>query len=400
MGIYSPFTANELIPQEEKIEVVKKGEKISIGIPKENENYENRIALTPDAVSTLTCNDIEVIIEQGAGEGAHFTDIQYSNAGAKVSQNPKEVFSQPIILKTAPPTLEQIDLLQVNSYLISSVQINTQTKEFFEKLSNKKITALGFEYIKDNQNEFPIVRILGEIAGMASILIAAELLSSTANGNGLLLGGIAGVRPTNVVIIGAGNVGINAARSALGLGATIKIFDNSIKRLRRCQEILGTKMYTSTLDPKELRKALLRCDVVIGCLRGENRSPIIVTESMVKQMKSGAVIIDVCIDNGGIFETSQIKKTNGQSYTEHDVTHYCNPNITSKYARTTSKALSNFFLSYFLDLTNQGGFETIFTKNRGLCKGIYMYKGRITNQQISQWFALPYQDINLLITEL
>ncbi|MGM5631210.1 alanine dehydrogenase [Apibacter raozihei] len=397
MGIFTPFSEEELIPKEERIEVIKKGGQVKIGIPKEQQSKENRIALTPDAVSVLTANGIEITIESGAGLGAHYSDSQYSEAGAQIAYNAQEVFKNPIILKVEPPTAEQIDMMQINSYLISAVQINTQCKEYFEKLSSKKITALGFEYIRDRHNSLSIMRLIGEIAGTCAILVAAELLSSSNGGNGLLMGGITGVRPTNVVIIGAGTVGENAARSALGLGATVKVFDNSLTRLRRFQELLGRRLYTSTLDPKELNKALIRCDVAIGCLRGEMRSPIIVTEGMVQKMKPGAVVIDISIDNGGIFETSEVCTHSEKIMIKHEVLHYCVPNITSKVARTASKALSNFFIGYFLDVIDQGGFEAMFSLNRGICRGIYMYKGRITNQQIAAWYQLPYQDINLLI---
>lgn len=396
MSIFTPFSEEELIPQEERIEVVRKGGEISIGIPKENLTNEKRITLTPDAVSVLCANGITITVESGAGLGAHFSDNQYSEAGAKIAYEKKEVFSQPIVLKTEPPTLDEIVFMNPESYLISAVQINTQNKEYFEKLSSKKTTALGFEYIRDRHDQLTLIRLIGEIAGTCSILIASEFLSSSHGGNGLLMGGITGVRPTNVVIIGAGTVGENAARAALGLGATVKVFDNSLTKLRRLQELLGKKIFTSTLDPKELAKSLRRCDVVIGCLRGEMRSPIIVTELMVTKMKPGSVIIDISIDNGGIFETSEICSYD-KPIIKNGVIHYCVPNITSHVARTTSKALSNFFLSYFLDVTNQGGFEAMFTKNRGICKGIYMYKGRITNSQIANWYELPYQDINLLI---
>jgi len=397
MGIFTPFSEEELIPQEERIEVLKKREKISIGIPKEDQTEENRICLTPDAVSVLTANGIEITLESGAGLGAHFADNQYSEAGARISRDAKEVFSLPFILKVEPPTLEQIEWMQPNAYLISTVQINTQSKEYFEKLSAKKITALGFEYIRDRHNALSISRLIGEMAGACAILTAAELLSSVHGGNGLLLGGVTGVRPTNVVIIGAGTVGENAARSALGLGATVKIFDNSLTRLHRMQELLGRKVFTSTLDPKELSKALIRCDAAIGCLRGQMRSPIIVTEAMVERMKPGAVIIDVSIDNGGVFETSELTSYQKLTFVKHNVIHCCIPNITSKVARTASKALSNFFLSYLLNVIDEGGFEASFERNQGIRSGIYIYKGRITNRQIAQWFKLSYQDINLLI---
>lgn len=397
MSIFTPFKKGELIPKEERLEVVKKSGRLSIGIPKEEEFQENRIALTPDAVSVLVANGIEITVEAGAGLKSFFSDNEYAEAGAKISFDKKEVYAQPFILKVEPPSLEEIDLMNPNTYLISAVQLSTQCKEYFTKLGEKKITALGFEYIKDRHNDFSIVRMIGEIAGTSAILIASELLCTTHGGSGILMGGITGVRPTDVVIIGAGTVGENAARAAIGLGATVKIFDNSLTRLRRLQDILGQRLSTSIIDPKELTKALIRCDVAIGCLRGKDRTPTVVTEAMVEKMKPGSVIIDVSIDTGGVFETSEITSHSERTVIKHGVIHYGVTNITSRVARTTSKALSNFFLRYFLDVDNYGGFEQMFVMNKGIREGIYMYKGRVTLRQIANWFELPYQDINLLI---
>lgn len=396
MSVFTPFSKSELIPKEERLEVGKKGGQICIGIPKEEEFQEKRIAFTPDAIAVLVSNGYEVKIEMGAGKGSNFEDNDYSEVGAKIVSK-KEAFSQPVVVKINPPTLKEISHLTTGSYLFSALQINTRNKEYFEKLSTKKVTALAFEYLRDGHDSLALVRLISELAGITSILVAGEILSNPEYGKGLLLGGISGVRPTEVVIIGAGTVGENAARAARGLGASIRIFDNSLTRLRRIQEILGERLITSTLDPKELSKALIRCDVAIGCLRGEMRCPTVVSETMVSRMKTGSVIIDVSIDNGRVFETSEITSHQKPIINKYGIIHYGVPNITSKIARTASKAISNFFLEYFLNISFDGGMEAFFSKNIGVRKGIYMYKGRITLLPVSKWFDLPFYDINLLI---
>ena len=300
----SPFTKAQLLPQEETLEIYKKKGDLFIGIPKETYFQEKRVCLTPDAVSALVSNGHRVMIESGAGEGANFKDKTYSDAGAEVTKDTAKVYTCPIILKVEPPSLDEIKLINPQTLLISALQLKTQSKKYFEALASKRITALAFEFIKDEDGAYPAVRSLSEIAGTASILIASELLSNINGGNGLMFGNISGVPPTEVVIIGAGTVGEFAARSAIGLGANVKIFDNSITKLRCVQASLGRTLYTSTLQPKNLIKALKRCDVAIGAVRGANRAPVVVTEAMVNCMKTGAVIIDVSIDMGGCFETS------------------------------------------------------------------------------------------------
>ncbi|MDD3773248.1 MAG: alanine dehydrogenase [Weeksellaceae bacterium] len=394
---YSPFSRHELIPKEERLEVTLRKGKLSIGIPKEKHHQEKRIGLSPDAVQVLVANGHKVTIEAGAGEDANYSDQEYSEAGAEISYNPNDVFSKPIILKVSPLTNEEIDLLTPNTFLLSTVQINMQTRAYFEKLSAKKITAIGFEYIQDDHNHLPVVRLLSEIAGTTSILLAGELMANSNGGNGILMGGITGVRPTEVVILGAGTVGEFASRAALGLGANIRVFDNSLSRLRRLQTDLGIRISTSMLDPKELAKSLKRCDVVIGALRGEARTPCVVTEKMVENMKPGAVIIDLSIDDGGCFETSELTTHGKPTVIKHDVIHYGVANITSRVARTTTKALSNFFLHYFLRIGNEGGFEVVIRNDKGLRSGVYVYHGLITKDKISDWFSLPFHDLNLLI---
>ncbi|MGB0892662.1 MAG: alanine dehydrogenase, partial [Flavobacteriaceae bacterium] len=373
-----------------------KGE-LFIGLPKETHFEEKRISLTPDAVAALTIHGHRVVIETGAGDGANYTDKEYSDAGAKVSYDVKEAFACTIVLKVEPPSLKEIEMINPQAVLISALQLKTQNKKYFEALAKKRITAVAFDYIKDEHGVFPIVKSLSEIAGIASMHIAAELMTTANGGNGLLLGNIGGVPPSDVVIFGAGTVGEFAARSALGLGARVKVFDNSITKLRRLQHCLNAPIYTSTVQPKTLSKALMRCDVAIGAIRGKDRSPIVVTEPMIEQMKEGAVIVDVSIDRGGCFETSRITTHSDPTFTEHGVIHYCVPNIPSRYARTASVSISNIFTSYLLGIAEEGGFENAARFDKSLRNGMYFYHGILTNKTVADWFSLPYRDINLLI---
>ena len=398
MSQFSPFSKEELLPQEEMLEIKKRKGELFIGLPKESYLGEKRVCLTPDAVGALTANGHRIIVETGAGDGANYTDKEYSEAGAKISYNTEEAFKCNIILKVAPPTKEEVEFINPNAILISSLQLKTQSKKYFECLANKKVTAIAFDYIKDAHDSYPIVKSLSEIAGTASVLIAAELMSGSNKGNGLLLGNIGGVPPSSVVIFGAGTVGEFAARTAIGLGARVKVFDNSITKLRKLQHCLNAPIYTSTLQPKSVAKALMRCDVAIGAIRGKNRSPICATESMVEQMKEGAIIVDVSIDRGGCFETSNITTHSSPTFIKHNVVHYCVPNIPARYARTASLSISNIFTPYLLDIAEEGGFENAARFDRSLRNGMYFYHGILTNRTVADWFDLPFRDINLLIT--
>jgi len=393
----SPFSKQQLLPQEETLEILKQKGELFIGIPKENQYQEKRICLTPDAVNAITAHGHQVMIESGAGEASHFTDIDYTNAGAKITNDTKKVFSCPLILKVEPPTLAEVDLMNPQAIIISALQIKTQAKAYFERLAHKRITAIGFEYIRDDDGNFPAVRSLSEIAGISSILVASELMAATSKGNGLMFGNISGVPPVEVVIIGAGTVGEFAARSALGLGANIKVFDNSITKLRTIQTNLGRTVYTSTIQPKNLLKALRRCDVAIGATRGKDRSPVVVSTSMVENMKKGAVIIDVSIDTGGCFETSEVTDHEKPTFEKYGVIHYGVPNIPSRYPRTSSISISNIFTPYLLKIGEDGGLENSLRFDKGLRNGLYMYHGILTNKSVGDWFGLAYNDINFLI---
>ena len=392
-NIFTPFSEQELMPQEEKLEIVKKGKQFSIGVPKETCLNERRTCLTPDAVQVLVSHGHEVIVETGAGEGSFFTDLQYSESGAKITYDPKEAFGQDLVLKINPPTTDEIEFLKPCTYLVSALQINLRDKEYFKKLSEKKVNAIAFEFIVDEYKQLSLVRLIGEIAGNISVLYAAELLALS---NGLMLGGITGVRPTEVVVLGAGIVGEFATKAAIGLGASVKVFDNSLSKLRRLHMMVDGRVPTSIIDPKELAKCLRRADVVIGALSKISLAPI-VTEEMVTQMKKGSVIIDVTIDNGKVIETSELTDMENPYIIKHGVIHCGLPNLTSKMPRTTTKAISNFFLSYLLNYDEEGGFDNMLVRKNEMKHTLYMYKGRHTKKIICDRFDLTYHDINLLI---
>nr|WP_294939511.1 alanine dehydrogenase [uncultured Flavobacterium sp.] len=393
----TPFSKHQLLPQEEKLEIEKHKSELFIGIPKETSYQERRICLTPDAVNSLTSHGHRVLMEANAGASASYSDKEYSDAGAEITKDPKKVFSCPMILKVEPPTLEEIEMMNPQTILISAIQLKTQKKTYFEALAAKRITALAFEFIKDEDGSYPAVKSLSEIAGTASVLIAAELMINQSVGKGLLLGNITGVRPTEVVILGAGTVAEYAARTAIGLGASVKVFDNSITKLRRLQNMLNQRIFTSTIQEKSLLKALRRCDVAIGAMRGKNRTPVVVTETMVEHMKKGAVIVDVSIDTGGCFETSEVTTHEKPTFIKNNVIHYCVPNIPSRYSKTASMSISNIITPSLLKIADDGGIESAIRCDRGLKNGVYFYHGILTNKSIADWFNISYRDINLIV---
>lgn len=395
------LTKGALAPQEEMLEVARKKGKLYIGIPKEIAFQENRVPLVPDAVALLVNNGHRILIEAGAGKAAHFDDKDYSEAGAEIAHSPEEVFKADIILKIAPPTLEEIGLMKPKQTLFSALQLTVQPEDFLKKLIAKKLNCVAFDLIADDAGIFPIIRAMGEIAGGASILIAAELLSNVNQGVGSILGGISGISPTEVVIIGAGTVGEFAARAALGLGATVKVFDNSTSRLRRLQNQLGTRVFTSVIVPRVLEKHLRTADVAIGALRAtKGRTPCIVTDEMVAEMKNGSIIVDVSIDQGGVFESSHVTNHSKPTFKKHGVIHYCVPNIASRVARTASFAFSSIFSQIIMNMGDEGGFESLVRRDSGVRNGVYVYNGILTNQYMAEAFNLPYKDINLLMAAI
>ena len=384
--------------QPEMLELATKKQSLFIGIPKENAFQEHRVPLVPGAVALLVSNGHKVFVETNAGISSSFSDREYSDSGAKICYDVKEIYQADIILKVEPPTLKELDYFKHNQCLISALQLKTQTAAYFKKLMDKKVTAVAFDYVQDETGSFPIVRSMSEIAGTSSILIAAELLSTSAGGRGVLMGGIAGVSPTQVVIIGAGTVAEYAARSAMALGASVKVFDNSIARLRRIQSDLNLRVATSILQPKVLEKALKRADVAIGALRAESgRTPCVITDEMVQLMKPKSVIIDVSIDQGGCFETSEITSHETPTFIKHDVIHYCVPNIASRSSKTASYSLSNILAPILIKVGDGGGVQGMLLRSPNIRGGVYVYNGIITNKGIGTWFQLQYKEIRLLL---
>jgi alanine dehydrogenase len=396
MDITSPFSKSQLIPQEEKLEIRRKRGQLFIGIPKEDFKIEKRICLTPESVNMLVKAGHKVLMEAGAGTEASYDDKKYSEAGATITHDKEKVFGCPIILKVDPPTINEIRLMKPKTYLFSALQLKTQKKEYFEALEKKKITALCYEFIKDRYGAYPFLHAISEIAGIASIQIASDYMCRMNGGKGLLFGNITGVPPTEVVIIGAGLVGEAAVKTALALGVNVKVFDNNIHKLKRLQKSLPTQIFTSTIQERVLTKALMRCDVAIGAIKGCNRSPIVISEEMVQRMKPGSVIIDVCIDNGGCFETSEVTTHENPVLTKYGVIHYGVPNITAKYSKTASLAISNIISPYLLDLTENGSIDDAISYDNTIRSGIYMYKGILVNEPIAKWFNLPFKDLNLI----
>ncbi len=391
--------ANEMLTQPQEAGLMLKQEGLFIGIPKEPSALENRIALTPSSVAVLVAHGHRVVIESGAGDRARFSDFEYSEAGAEVSYSQEAVYNATILIKVAPFLAEEIDLMRPNQIVVAPLHLAAQTTELMQRLRQKRVIAVAMEYIKDASGAFPIVRAMSEIAGVSAILTAAELMSSVASGQGVLLGGISGVPSAKVVIIGAGMVAECATRTALGLGADVRIFDNNTYKLMRLQQHLGRSVYTSTLNPRVLEHELFSADVVIGALHSQTgRSPMLVSKEVIMRMKKGAIIIDVSIDQGGIFETSRLTTHAEPTYREHGVIHYCVANMASRVAQTASNAISNIYTPLLLRAADSGGFEHLIIDDLGLRNGVFAYKGSITNKHVGDRLNIKSTDLNLIIT--
>ncbi|MCB0772944.1 MAG: alanine dehydrogenase [Flavobacteriales bacterium] len=387
-----------MLPQEQTLAVGRSKKRLQVGIPKEVTPQEHRVPLTPASVAVLSGRGHEVIVQRGVGSSVQFQDSDYSEAGAQLVDSAREVFAADLILKVAAPAEEEIALMRHKQILISALQMGSQHRESLRNMMDKKITAVAWDFIKDREGIYPIIRAMGEIAGNTAIQIAAEHLSTDKGGQGLMLGGISGVAPAEVVVIGAGTVGEFATRTALGAGASVKVFDKSIYRLRRLQGIIGQRIWTSVIQPDVLKQALLNADVAIGALRPEHgRTPMVVNEDMVGQMKAGSVIVDVSIDRGGCFETSEPTTLTDPVFKKYGVVHYCVPNIASRVPRTASYALTNIFTPILLSMGEMGAFEDVIKRNLGLRQGVYLYNGALTSEILSEAYRLPFKDLDIIL---
>ncbi len=399
ISIPKTLKEGQFLPQEETIQIQRQLNKLFIGIPKEYSFQENRVGLTPNSVKSLTSQGHRVVVEDGAGEKSNFTNHEYSEAGAEIAYTREEVFTCNVLIKVAPIQSEEIDLLHPNQIVISPIHLPTLDADLLYRLKSKRVVALAMEYIKDDSGTFPLVRIMSEIAGISAMLTAGELLSTHRGGRGVLLGGISGVPPSKVVILGAGVVAEYASRVAIGLGAELRIFDDNIYKLMRLKQNLGRPVYTSTIDQQVLAAELSAADVVIGAIHSESgRTPVIVSEEMVEKMRFGAVIIDVSIDQGGCFATSKVTTHANPVFIKHDVIHYCVPNIASRVSRTASNSISNILTSILLQAQHSGSIESLLYNHAGLRHGVYMYKGCLTNSYLSERFLIKFTDLDLLLT--
>jgi alanine dehydrogenase len=393
------FGNTAFMPKEEHLETVFKNKKISIGIPSDNKEDEKRVALTPEAVNLLVESENEVIVEKGAGLGANYTDKDYSENGALISDSPARVYSCDIVIKVAPFSEVETEYLKGNQVVMSYLNILRLNEETLNRLIRKKVTAIAFEKIRDENGVMPVVESMSEICGITSLLIASEYLSNMHGGKGVMLGGITGVTPTEVVIIGANTAGEYAARAAIGLGSTVKIFDNSLERLRRFQNLLGQRLQTSVFHPQVLKKALKSADVLIGAIELEDLRPwYYITEDMVKGMKKGAVVIDLSIDRGGCIETTECRAMHDPVYEKHGVVHFSAWNLPSRVARTASIALSNVFTPLLQNLADSGGITPLLKYNQGIRNAAYLYNGMLTNETLGQKFGIISKDLDLLIS--
>jgi len=387
------------MPKEELLETAVRNRRITIGIPSDNKEDEKRVALTPESVNLLVESDNEVIIQKGAGLGANYTDKDYSENGAIITDSPARVYSADAVIKVAPFTEDEAEYLKGNQVVFSYLNVLKLHEESLLKLIRKKVTAIAFEKIRDSNGEMPVVESMSEICGITSILVASEYLSNMHGGKGVMLGGISGVTPTEVVIIGANTAGEYAARAAIGLGSTVVIFDNSLHRLRRFQSLLGQRLQTSVFHPQVLRKALKSADVLIGAIELEDLRPwYYITEDMVKNMKKGSVIIDLSIDRGGCIETTECRALHDPVYEKHGVIHFSAWNLPSRVARSASIALSNVFTPLLQSMADAGSITQLLKNDHGVRNGAYLYNGMLTNETLGQKFGIISNDLNLLIS--
>jgi len=394
----SPKENHRLFPEECLIREITGKPRLSIGIPKENPNIETRLALTPEGVAIVTEEGHSVYVQRGAGEPMSYTDLQYSEAGAFMVDDMSEVYGADIVLKITPPTIEELNLMHNRSTIFSMLQLSNMSKECIELIMLKKMNAIAYELIKDEQKAFPVVNSISEIEGNTAIAVISDLMSSERGGKGLLLGGVAGITPPEVLIIGASITGSVAARTALALGAQVKVFDHDINKLRKIQHYLGVQIFTSVIHPAVLFRALASADAVIGNLRYINGSErFMVSEDLVKTMKKGAVIVDLSVDQGGCFETSECRTITNPVFVKHGITHYCVPNISARVSRTSSMALSNIFSPILLKIGNSGSVKQSIAESSGFRHGAYVFNGIMVNRLIGDYYNLPSNDIGLLL---
>lgn len=388
-----------LLTMEKPAELREESTSLRIGVPREISNEERRVSLAPIGVSALVSAGHEVIVERKAGIQAHFSDEKYLEAGAELVDAPEEVYSRcNLVAKVGPPCAEELSLLQEKQILISALHLGNTSPDFVRHLMDLSVTGIGFEFIRDPDGTLPIVRMMHEIMGSMAVQIAARYLESNEGGKGVMLGGISGVPPSTVVILGAGVVGEWAARTALGFGAHVIVLDTDLSALRGLEHYLDRRITTAMASEQYLRQAVLSADVIIGAMMSDGqRAPLFVTEDMVAAMRPGSVIVDAVTDQGGCIETSRPTTHSDPTFRVHDVIHYCVPNMPSNAARTATYALTNVLVPYLVQIGQVGSINEALWRNAGLRNGTYVYRKHLTKKSLASLFGMPHRDIELLI---
>lgn len=398
--IYPPLKSTSFVVREFLLKVNKTHSALTIGIPKENIRFEKRLTLTPEAVSLLVDEGHKVILESGAGLSINYSDSYYSESGAHIVDTKAEVFEASLILKMSPPTLQEVGLMRPRATVFSFLQQPMLSSTVLEAMSAKRINALAYDLMYDDTGSSPFATAISEIEGASAVTLAAELMSNANGGKGILMGGVAGVSPTEVVIIGADVAGTIAARAALGLGAMVKVFDNDVNKLRQMQHRLGRSVFTSTLQPNVLKNTFRSADVLIGAMEYINKPHRDrISADLIRELKQGAIVIDLRLAQGGCFETTMEACIPGAPtlYQVHGVLHFCEMSISSRVARTASIALSNIFSSLFMRMANGGGIIGLAQSDRGYSSGFYMFSGKMVNAYVANLFNLSVNDIGLFL---
>lgn len=370
-----------------------------IGIPKETTREEKRVSIVPAGVDALVKAGHTIFVETGAGVESHFTDDEYRNVGANIVYNAEEVYQRSeMIAKIAPLTKEEVDLLQDEQILFSFLHLAVGKKNVIEKLLKKKVTAIAYELI-EKDDQLPVLQSMSEIAGQLAVQVGERYLGSDSPiGRGILMGGIGGVAPAAVVVLGAGVVGFNAARAAYSRGAHVIVIDNDMRRLRRINTDISKNISTVAANPFTIARGVKFADLFIGAIQIKaEKTPHLVTEQMVKTMKKGAVIVDVSIDQGGCIETSRPTTISEPVFLMHNVIHYCVPNMPALVCRTASYGLTNASLEY-VDEIAEHGLSQALLGDSGLSKGVCTYSGYCTNESIAETFNIEYRRLHIFST--
>lgn len=362
-----------------------------IGIPKEIKANENRVAITPAGVTDLVNAGHEVYIEKSAGLGSGFTDEEYLDEGAKILNTPKEVYDiSDIIMKVKEPLPPEYDLFKEGQTIFTYFHLAPEP-ELTQALLKKNITSIAYETVQLDNRSLPLLEPMSEVAGRMSIQVGARLLEKINGGRGMLLGGVSGVEPAKVVIVGGGTVGLNAAKMAVGLGAQVTVIDIVPARLAYLDDIFGGRIITLMSNKYNIAKSVKEADLVVGAvLIPGAKAQKLVTEAMVKSMKSGAVLVDVAIDQGGSIETIDRITTHEDPYfIKYNVVHYSVANMPGAVPRTSTLALTNATMPYALQIANKGA-EKAMKENKALLKGLNTYRGKVTYKAVADAQGLEY----------